>query len=822
MLSVMLAVAALTAVSLLSDRIDLGLKRDAAKLLGAQAVLSADQPMPEAWLARVQALGLQASRTAVFSSMARATDDFAGNTRLVSVKAVEAGYPLRGGLTLRGADGTTMAAPTGGPSAGTVWVDEAVLLALDVKLGGSLWLGDAAFKVAAIIGTEPDRGAGFMSFSPRVMLPWADLPATGLIQPASRVSYRLLVAEPSGASQQALPAFMDWARQAVQDVRGTRLETLADGNPEMNATLSRAGSFLRLVALLSVVMSAVVVAMVARNFANQRLDEAALLRVMGVPQRTMLVAYVLELLLAALLGGLAGLLLGGLFHLGLISLLTDLIQVQLPAPSIWPFVLGMAMSVSLVIGFGISPIIQLARVPAMRVMRRDLGPPLRGAVLAWGFGLALFLAVLTLAIGEVKLTLIAVGGMLAALGVLALLTWVLLRFLQAALDRHAGQHWPAVLRHAMRSLLAQPAMTVVQTCALSLGLLSMFLLVLIRGDLIQSWRQATPPDAPNRFVINIQPDQAQPFQAALKTATVERYDWYPMARARLMAINGKAVNADQFEDQRAQRLVEREFNLSHAADMPSHNSLVAGQYKAAGDASQQMSLEVGLAKTLGVVLGDSLQFDMAGQTMTFTVTSLRKVNWASMRVNFFAMVPVAQVPDWPVTYISAYRQPAQSSRLDQQLVQAFPNLTVVDMTQLLTQVQTVLDQVILAVESLFVFSLTTGLLIVMVGIWSTREQRAKDLAIMRAMGASTPYLNRIQRVELLMLGALAGLLASVAALGIGWALASQIFEFAWQPPWWGVGAGVLVGCALVLLVGWWSLRSLVRRPVMQTLRQATG
>lgn len=822
MLAVMLAVAALTAVSLLADRIDLGLKRDAAQLLGAQAVLSADQPMPDAWRERVQALGLQASRTAVFSSMARASDDLGGQTRLVAAKAVEAGYPLRGGVTLRGVDGKTALAPRGGPSAGTVWVDEAVLLSLGLQLGDSLWLGDAAFKVQAIIDREPDRGAGFMSFSPRVMLPWADLPATGLIQPASRVSYRLLVAEADGAGGQQLQAFMEWARQAVKDMRGTRLETLADGNPEMSATLTRAGSFLRLVALLSVVMSAVVVAMVARNFANNRLDEAALLRVMGVPQRTMLIAYVLELLLAAVLGGLAGLLLGGLLQLGLLSMLTDLIQVQLPPPSIWPFALGMAMSVSLVIGFGISPIIQLARVPAMRVIRRDLGPPMRGAVLAWCFGLTLFLGVLTLAIGDIKLTLIAVGGMLTALGVLALLTWALLRALQAALNRHAGLHWPVVIRHAMRSLLAQPAMSVIQTCALSLGLLSMFLLVLIRGDLIQSWRQATPPDAPNRFVINIQPDQAEPFQAALKSAAIPRYDWYPMARARLMSINGQAVNAEKFEDKRAQRLVDREFNLSHAAQMPSHNTLVAGQYKAAGDASQQISLEEGVAKTLGIVLGDRLQFDMAGQTMNLQVTSLRKVNWASMRVNFFAMVPVAQVPDWPVTYISAFRQPAQSSRLDQQLVQQFPNLTVVDMTQLLSQVQTVLDQVIVAVESLFVFSLSTGLLIVMVGIWSTREQRAKSLAIMRAMGASSAYLGRMPRVELLVLGALAGLLASVAALGIGATLASQVFEFAWQPPWWGIGAGVLVGSALVLLVGWWSLRSLVRRPVMQTLRQAVG
>jgi putative ABC transport system permease protein len=406
--------------------------------------------------------------------------------------------------------------------------------------------------------------------------------------------------------------------------------------------------------------------------------------------------------------------------------------------------------------------------------------------------------------------------MLTAVLVLVVGSWLLLRLLARWLDQPWGQRWPMAWRHAARALVAQPAMTITQLCALSLGLLAVFLLILIRGDLVASWRQATPPDAPNRFVINVQPEQADQFQQALKAAGVAKFDWYPMARARLVAVNGNAVTAEQYTDDRARRLVDREFNLSHASSMPSHNTLVVGQYVATASPAQEISLEEGLAKTLGVGLGDALTFDMAGQAHTWRVTSLRKVNWASMRVNFFAMVPAATVSDWPVTYISAFKQPDESG-LDQQLVRQFPNLTVVDVALSLAQVQRVLDQVIAAVEFLFAFTLVAGVLVLVAGLWSSREQRGRSMAIMRAMGAGQAQLQGMQRIELLVLGALAGGLASVAALAIGGALATQVFEFNWQPPWWGLLAGLCLGACLVWFVGWLSLRGLLQRSVLSSL-----
>lgn len=825
-LAVALAVAALSSVSLFADRIERGLQRDAAQLLGADVVALGDQPLPDAWRNHAKQMGLRVAQTAAFPSMARADDAQGGQSKLVAIKAVDDAYPLRGTPTLRNEQGEgSRRAPVGGPAPSTVWVDAGLLPALNLRLGDTLWLGDAAFKVAAVIAAEPDRGAGFTNFSPRVMMRWSDLPATGLIQPASRVTWRLLVAgAPHGAAQASqdvlkVAQFTQWAMVAAKSVRGARVETLQDGRPEMRATIDRAGTFLRLVAMLSVLVSAVVVAMVARDFAVRRLDDGALLRVMGVSQRAMLTAYVLELVLVATLAGLVGLALGGAFHLVFVWLLADLVQVNLPLPGWWPLSLGMVVALTLTLGFGLSPLIQLSQVPALRVLRRDLGQPKAWAATSWVLGVLATVVVLGLAVGQPKLAVIALGGMLVAVVVLVVLSALLLRGLAGVLDRPWGQRWPMAWRHAARALVAQPAVTITQLCALSLGLLAVFLLVLIRGDLVSSWRQATPPDAPDRFVINIQPDQAKPFQQMLSEAGVSRYDWYPMARGRLVALNGRQVQAEQYTDDRARRLVEREFNLSHAADMPGHNTLVAGRYVSTAAPVKEISLEEGLAKTLGVKLGDAMTFAMAGQVHTWQVTSLRKVNWASMRVNFFAMVPAAAVSDWPVTYISAYRQP-ESTGLDQQLVRQFPNLTVVDVALSLSQVQQVLDQVIAAVEFLFVFTLVAGILVLVAGLWSSREQRGQSMAVMRAMGAGQDQLQRMQRLELLALGALAGALASVAALAIGSALAIQVFEFDWQPPWWGPLGGLLVGAGLVWLVGWWSLRGLLQRSVLSSLRAA--
>jgi putative ABC transport system permease protein len=370
---------------------------------------------------------------------------------------------------------------------------------------------------------------------------------------------------------------------------------------------------------------------------------------------------------------------------------------------------------------------------------------------------------------------------------------------------------------ATRQIAARPAFAVLQVSALAVGLLALVLLVLLRTDLIDSWRKATPPDAPNRFVINLQPDQAEAFRKTLAEAGVQRYDWFPMIRGRLVAINGQPVNGDRLSEDRAKRLIEREFNLSHAAKAPAHNSISAGRW--VENEADGISVEDGLAETLGLKLGDTLRFDIAGQLRESRITSLRKVDWSSMRVNFFVMFPLAEMPGLPISYISAFRAP-DTPGFDNRLSRDFPNITNVDISASIGQVQRVLDQVIRAVEFLFAFTLAAGLVVLFAAVTATREARAREFGLMRAMGASGQLLARVQRTELLGVGALAGTLASVAAMVVGWALARYAFEFSWNPSPWVPLLGAAAGALLALAAGWWGLREVLRRPVIDTLRAA--
>ena len=813
--AVMLAVAALSAVGFFADRLSAGLNRDAGQLLGGDAVVASDRPTPPSFAEQAAALGLREARTIGFPSMARAPDERGGDSRLVAVKAVTPNYPLRGQMQLRGAEGSAVESVARAPAPGTVWVDPALLDALQLKVGDPLLLGDATLRIDRVIVTEPDRGAGFMSFAPRVMLAEADLAATALIQPASRVTYRFAVTAEPGR-EASVRQFVRWAEGhiAQASLRGVRVESLESGRPEMQQALDRAERFLNLVALLAALLAAVAVGIAARDFAQRHLDDCAMLRVLGQPQRRIASAYALEFLFVGLLASLAGLLVGLLVQQGFVWLLAELVQAELPAPGWKPAAFGLGVGLTLLAGFGLPPVLQLARVPPLRVIRRDVGAIKATSLLVLLAGVGGFAALLLAASSDAKLGLIAVGGFAVAVGVFAALAWVAVAVLRRAVPETRAPRWLVL---ATRQIAARPAFAVLQVSALSVGLLALVLLVLLRTDLIASWRQATPADAPNRFIINLQPEQAEPFRAAMNGAGVTKFDWYPMIRGRLVAINGQAVTGDRYSEDRAQRLVEREFNISHAATLPDHNPVVAGRW--VPDEADGLSVEEGLMQTLGLKLGDTLRFDFAGIPREARITSVRRVDWGSMRVNFFVLFPASALPDLPVTYISAFRAP-EVAGFDSALSRQFPNITNVDVSASISQVQRVLDQVIRAVEFLFGFTLAAGLVVLFAAITATREARSREFAIMRAMGASSRLLAQVQRTELLGVGALAGVLASVAAVVVGWLLAKYAFEFNWNPSPWVPLAGALAGALLALAAGWWGLRDVLRRPVLETLRRA--
>ena len=819
--AVTLAVAALTAVGFFADRIKGGLQRDARQLLGGDAVLRSDSPTPAAFIAKAKELGLQAAASVSFPTMARATDADGGATKLAAFKAVPPSYPLRGNLVVSSTVDGPPQKTKDIPEPGSAWVDPSLLDSLGLKIGQTLLMGDASFKITRVILQEPDRGAGFISFSPRAMINAADVAATGLIQPASRTNYRFAVA----GNDKAVADYVAWANVEIKKpaeqsgIRGVRLESLESGSPEMRQTLDRAEKFLNLVALLAALLSAVAVAIVARGFAAKHLDDCAMLRVLGQPQRTIALAYAFEFVLAGLFASALGVAIGFAVHYGFVLLLAGLVETALPAATIWPVLFGMGMGLTLLLAFGLPPVIQLASVPPLRVIRRDVGNLKPASIAVLGVGMLGFTALLVAASSDLKLGLIAVGGFAGAVLLFAAASYAAVKLLRASVNEDVAPRWLVL---ATRQLSARPAYAVVQTSALAVGLLALMLLVLLRTDLVDSWRKATPPDAPNRFIINVQPEQSEAFKKALTDGGVTQYDWYPMIRGRLVAINSKPVTPDDFADDRAKRLVDREFNLSNAAQQPGHNKTVAGQWTV--EEKGAISVEEGIAKTLGIKLGDTLSFDIGGQVSSAKITSLRKVDWGSMRVNFFVMYPVANVADVPVSYISAFKAPPPAAKggqsFDNGLVRAFPNITNIDTTSTLAQVQRVLDQVIRAVEFLFGFTLAAGLVVLFAAITATREERAKEFAIMRAVGARASLLRQVQRAELAGVGFLAGFLASVVALAVGWGLAKYVFDFAWTGSWTVPLFGSLAGAGLALAAGWWGLRSVLNTPVVETLRKA--
>ena len=821
-LAVSLAVAALTAVGFFADRLNGGLQRDARQLLGGDAVISSDNLTPQVFIAKAKELGLQTAFTLGFPTMARtqslgSTDPM---TKLVALKAVSEAYPLRGSLQITAKQGTEPAKTRAVPALGEAWVDAALLDGLGLQVGDKLLLGDAELRIGQIITTEPDRGAGFANFAPRVMVNMAGMAATGLIQPASRVTYRFAVAGTSSGGpvvDKDVTAFIDFAK--LQTMAGVRLESFEGGRPEMKQTLDRAEKFLSLIALLAALLSAVAVALAARGFAAKHLDDCAMLRVLGQSQRHIGLSYTFEFALAGLFASGLGILMGYAVHYVFVLLLAGLIESSLPAASLWPVAFGLGMGMTLLLAFGLPPVLQLAQVPPLRVIRRDVGSLKPASLAVLGLGMAGFVTLLLATSSDLKLGLITVGGFAAAVVLFAGISFIAIKLLRMSVNDATAPRWLVL---ATRQLTARPAFAVVQISALSLGLLALILLVLLRTDLINSWRKATPADAPNRFVINVMPEQSESFQQTLKQAGIKNYDWYPMIRGRLVAINNTSVNLENFADERAKRMLDREFNLSNSAALPAHNMVTTGAWTP--NETGGVSIEESVAKTLNLAMGDKLRFDVGGMMVESTVSSVRKVDWGSMRANFYVMFPVAQLAGVPVTYMGAFRVPisganANGAAFDNALVKNYPNITNVDMSATVSQIQKVLAQVIRAVEFLFAFTLAAGVVVLLTAIIATRDERAKEFAVMRALGAGGKLLRQVQGAELAGVGLLAGFLASIIAVAIGWAMARYVFEFSWSIKLWVPLAGALTGSVLALIAGTYVLRSVLQKPVIETLRQ---
>ena len=800
-LAVLIAVASTTSVGTFTGRVRAALAQQSHALLAADLALQSTETIAPGLREQARAAGLATSEFAVLRTMLGSGDAL----QLAELKAVAEGYPLRGTMRVRSDEHDAEEVASDIPAPGEAWVEPRLLPLLHIKPGDLLQVGASRLRVTRLLVLEPDRAGEFFAIAPRVLINLADLPATALIAPGSRVQYALLLAgKPS-----ALARFQD----ANPPGRHARFISPSDARPEIRAALTHAEQFLGLAALTATTLAGIAILLAARGFAVSRFDLVALLRTCGASRGEITALVLGELLLLALLASALGALLGVGFQAVLSGLLHDWTQTQLPPASWGGAARGFLAGFVAVGGFALAPLLGLRQVPPARILRQDLGVPgsrTPAALLQGG------VAVVLLApwdSGDWRLTAWALVGFLVVFAMLAGTGFLLVRGM-GALRGRTGLTW----RAGLANLARRPRESVWQISALGLGIMALLLLTVLRTDLLTRWRESLPPATPDQFLINIQPSQVDALATFLRRQGVTHAELHPMVRGRLVKIGEREVNPDSYTDPSARRLVDREFNLSWADRLKSDNRVTAGAFWEPG-AGPQFSVETDLARRLDIRLGDRLTFSVAAQEVTATVTSLRAVSWDSMQVNFFVLAPPELLAQQPATYITSFHLPASAKTLLRELVQAFPNVTAIDVGAMLTQVRAIIARVSAAVQFVFLFTLAAGLVVLVAALKASEAARLRDAVILKTLGAPRAVVARIAATEFVALGLAAGLVGGLGAAGAGWLIATRVLHIAFNPVPAALLTGMMLGVLAILGVGLHAMFGVWREPVANALRR---
>jgi putative ABC transport system permease protein len=805
LLALTIAVAALTGVGFLVSRVSLAVALQASEVLAADIRLGSTQPLREEYFLEAARAGLHSARSTNLLSVV-----FNGDaSQLANVVAVSAGYPLRGRVLVAGEPFATGTPAAGIPAPGEVWPDSRLLAAVGAHVGSELSIGAATLRVARVLISRPDQGGTFVELAPSLIMNAADLPATQLIQPGSRVSFSALFA----GERAEIDAFKVWL--AAHKRPGERLRDISDASPQVRNAVDRSGRFLSLASLVSVLLCAIAVAMAARRYVSRHLDTVALLKTLGATRAFTLALAVLQLLLLALAAAGAGALVGFLAQEWLLRTVRGLLNITtLPAPSLTPVAVGFLTAVAVLSGFALPPLLQLARVPALRVLRRDVGPPPPLVLLAFGPAIAVVLLLIYWVVPSGRIFLYFTAGLTAFVLVLTVAGLALVA-LAGRLRGRVGVAW----RFGVANLSRRRVESVVQLVAFGTGIMVLLLLAILRADLNSDWQRTLPPDLPNYFFVNIPPQAREEFARLLEAQGARTTRLLPMIRGRLTAINGRSVEDAGGARTREESFATREQNLTWTAELGPDNRIIAGRWWTAADTGQPLvSLASEFQEALGVRLGDRLTFDIAGETRSVTVASIRKVKWDTFRPNFFIVFAPGVLEGTAGTYLtSAYLTPAAARSLAA-LAHRFPSVSIFAIDELLARVRAVLDKAALAVQSVFVFTLFAGLTVLLAAVQSSRDERRYESAMLRTLGARRGTVVQGVLAEFATLGALSGLLAACGAAVAAYFLTTQWLELRYvlEPlPW---IEGVVGGALLVGVGGWLATRSVINQPPLTTLR----
>lgn len=815
--ALMLAVVAVTAVGFITDRADRALAIEANRLMGGDAVLRADAPITGVVRDASAASGLKRAETIELDSMVRVGRGIDAQLRLGELHALGAGFPLRGQFRLLDGSGHERAVASV-PAPGTAWMSRAGAVTLGAKIGDDVAVGKSRLRLAALVLEEPNAALDYFNVAPRVFLNAADLPATGLVQEGSRVTWRLMVVGEAGAVER----FVATTQRHL--ARGQRLETAGQANPEIRSALDRAGRFLGLAALVSVVLAAVAVAMAARRHSERHLSGAAVMRCLGATQRTLVGIHVGEMLLLGLITSAIGVAIAFVLQWAVAGWLGRLLKLSIPAAGWLPAVQGLCVGMIVLLAFATPPVLALRRVSALRVLRRDLDATEPSA---WVVAIAGFTGMAALVwwkAGSATLGGAMLLGIAGTLAVLAFLAWMLILVLRRLRPRLRGS-----LRYGLANVSRRAGTSIAQVSALGLGLMALLLLGFVRTDLLDRWQLQLTQDAPNRFLINVQADQVQPVRDFVAAQGLPAPMLFPMVRGRLLSHNGTPVTAQtaQRDSDDAgpgpSRRADREFNLSTASTLRADNAIVAGTFwPAARLRSPQISVEQRFAESLGWKLGDRIAFDIAGQRFEAPITSIRTVDWESFKPNFFVIASPGALDGYPASYVTAVKVPPGDTRFTAALVEQFPNVSVIDIEAVLKQVRATGDQVSKVVQVVFWFSLAAGVLVLLAAISASQDERLLEGGVMRVLGGSRRQLRLAQASEFAAIGLLSGLVAAVAASILSGVVADRVFDLPWTPNWTLAIAGGAIGMLAALVAGMVATRRVVDVPPNIVLRELQG
>ena len=807
-MALIIAVLVSTAISFFTDRLQRGMVSRAAEFLGADMVLSSRAPLADELVEKATELGLNHVRVVEFNSVMASDRDM----QLSSVKAVGPGYPLRGQVRIADTALGEERIVDQVPEAGQVWVEPRLSAQLALERGSPLEVGRIELNIAALLTHEPDRAGDFYSLTPRVLMNLVDLDATGVIQPGSRVRYRLLFS----GEEQALQTYSQWLQPRLE--ANQRLTTVADDNQQIGSALDRAAQFLGLASIAAVVLAGVAVALSASRFAQRHFDTSALLRCMGASRRRVMGLFITQLACLGLVATLIGLTLGWVMQWGLVILLQDLLPPDLPGVGFKPLLVGAATGLIALAGFALPPLLRLGEVAPLRVLRRDLAPLPSSGWLIYGLALTSLCLLMWQFTGNLSITLaVVLGGAFAAL-LLGLVALVLLKVSGNRL-RHASLAW----RLGSGQLLKQPTTAAGQILAFGLILMSMVVVLILRTELLDTWQQQLPEDTPNHFALNILPSEQQAFTEALARIGAVSAPLYPVTPGRLTEINGQPVRDLVTKESQGDRAISRDLSLTWSAQLAADNQLLEGSWwpdDIATDAAL-VSVESELADSLGLKLGDELRFVISGQTLEATVSNIRQVNWDNFTPNFYMIFSPGTLDELPSTLLTSFRLPSEERHKLRELTQAFPAMTLLEVEAILKQIREILAQVTLAVEYVLIFVLLAGFTVLFAALQSTLDNRLYEGALLRTLGARKTLLRSANRMEFALLGGLAGTMAIVAAELITWLLYRFALNLEWQPHYllWlliPLGGALLIGTAGAL-----GTRAVVRESPMRLINRGT-